>query len=84
MSSKITQPPLHLFIYNYSFMLRIYFSRFYDLDSGSLAMEGQDTQGLNIPSVRANLGIVSQVWVNKIRKIKLRYSELFQKNRFSL
>lgn len=34
--------------------------RFYDLDSGSLAMEGQDTQGLNIPSVRANLGIVSQ------------------------
>ena len=82
MSSKITQPPLHLFIYNYSFMLRIYFSRFYDLDSGSLAMEGQDTQGLNIPSVRANLGIVSQVWV--LRKIKLRYSELFQKNRFSL
>merc|ERR1719397_820722 len=34
--------------------------RLYDLDSGSLSLEGQNIQGLNVPFVRSKLGIVSQ------------------------
>ena len=34
--------------------------RFYDLDSGSLTLEGKDIRSLNLPLVRSNLGIVSQ------------------------
>ena len=34
--------------------------RFYDLDSGSLNLEGKDIRNLNLPLVRSNLGIVSQ------------------------
>ena len=34
--------------------------RFYDLDSGSLSLEGKDIRNLNLPQVRSNLGIVSQ------------------------
>ena len=34
--------------------------RLYDLDSGSLKIEGSDIQGLNVPWLRSHLGIVSQ------------------------
>ena len=34
--------------------------RFYDLDGGSLNLEGKDIRSLNLPLVRSNLGIVSQ------------------------
>jgi len=34
--------------------------RFYDLDKGSLRIEGQDIQQLNVPFVRSKIGIVSQ------------------------
>ena len=34
--------------------------RFYDLDGGSLTLEGKDIRSLNLPLVRSNLGIVSQ------------------------
>jgi len=34
--------------------------RFYDVDSGSVEVEGQDIQSLNVPQLRSGLGIVSQ------------------------
>ena len=37
-----------------------YCQRFYDLDSGSLEVEGHDIRGLNVPYVRSKLAIVSQ------------------------
>ena len=36
-------------------------SRFYDLKSGELNIEGKDIKQLNLPFVRTSLGIVSQV-----------------------
>ena len=41
--------------------LHILLSRFYDLSSGSLSLEKEDIRGLNLPMLRSNLGIVSQV-----------------------
>ena len=49
--------------------------RFYDLDSGSLEVEGQDIRGLNVPYVRSKLAIVSQepVLFNKSIADNIRY-----------
>ena len=43
-----------------SLFIQIMF-RFYDVQEGSLEVEGMDIKSLNLPNVRAALGIVSQV-----------------------
>ena len=51
--------------------------RLYDLDSGSLSLEGQNIQGLNVPFVRSKLGIVSQepVLFNKSIAENIKYGD---------
>jgi len=51
--------------------------RFYDLDQGSLKLEGQDIKHLNVPFVRSNIGIVSQepVLFNRSIADNIKYGE---------
>ena len=51
--------------------------RFYDLDDGSLSLDNNDIQGLNLPFVRSKLGIVSQepVLFNKTIAENIQYGD---------
>ena len=51
--------------------------RFYDLDAGELELEQQDIRQLNLPAVRARLGIVSQepVLFNRSIAENIRYGD---------
>merc|ERR1712179_845485 len=51
--------------------------RFYDLDQGSLKLEGQDIKQLNVPFVRSKIGIVSQepVLFNRSIADNIKYGE---------